>query len=504
MRAGFAMSQDSRPEVQKEVEFYARYDDFIARATERARPYLHQIVESIEKRQMPTEIALLPIVESAFRPQARSRTGAVGVWQFMPGTAKRFGLARSKIYDGRRDVLASTEAALDYLQALHDEFDNDWLNAIAAYNCGERNVEDAIEANRAAGKPIDFWSLDLPKETRLYVPRLLALSVIVSTPRRYDLALASIPNAQFLTQVDVSRQIDLEKAAARVGMDGTQLRDLNPGYARGITVAAGVHRVAVPVAYADKFRKVLISSISELQPSAAAARRAAQTGDAGTQRHRIRAGENLGVIANRYDVTVEALRELNEVNPKRLRIGQVLLIPTSARNIASTQHDEAADSAAVEAVSQTVSMGAETPSSGRKVIHTVRAGDTLWTIARGYDVHVKDIVAWNSGLTPKTVLRLNQKLVVWTATVAADVVAIAPTPAKAEPVSLTATDRNLKLVRYEVRTGDSLWTIAQRYGVAVEQLSMWNGIEINSVLKPGARIDVYVVSTDTLADASRI
>jgi membrane-bound lytic murein transglycosylase D len=507
LRSGYALTHVQRDEVEKEIRFYARYEEFIARTTRRARPYLHYILESIEKRQMPAELALLPIVESAFVPQARSPSGAAGVWQFMPATARHFGLRQDKWYDGRRDVLASTEAALDYLQALQQRFDGDWLSAIAAYNCGERNVERAIEANRAAGRPTDFWSLDLPGETRIYVPRLLALSAIIATPLRYGVKLEPIPNEPYLAQVDVSRQIDLEKAAARSGIPTADLLEVNPAFPRGVTAAGGVHRVVVPVTHAESFRKMLVAQIADLGPDLQRLKpvkeKKALAADAGSHReHRVRSGENLGVIAGRYDVTVEALRELNEVNPRRLRAGQVLLIPTDDDQPAriSVAQDE------TDGGLQTVSEAAPVvPENAQKIIHTVKPGDSLWTIARGYDVHVKDIVAWNAGLTPKTVLKLNQKLVVFTGDASASArQASAESGGVVKVAADVPSDGSFRLVRYEVQTGDSLWTIAQRFDVDVDQLRLWNGIEAQKVLKPGESLDVYVVSAENAADASRI
>jgi membrane-bound lytic murein transglycosylase D len=509
IRGGLRYAGSDRPEVEKEVRFYSRYNEFIGRTTQRARPFLHHIVEELERRQMPLDLALLPIVESAFQPAARSRSGAVGIWQFIPATGRRFGLERNHLYDGRRDVIASTTAALDYLQELHDQFDGDWLSAVAAYNCGERNVERAIAANRAAGRPTDFWSLDLPRETRIYVPRLLALTTIVASPLRYDVKLEPIANEPYLAVVEVAKQIDLSKAATRAGLDGKELRALNPGYTKGVTTTAGIHKVAVPIAKMQVFKDTLAQHIADLGPDRKAARAADRgsdakaSGGAGTQRHRVRSGENLGLIASRYDVTVEAIQELNSVHPRRLRIGQSLLIPVAdggedAERVAAA---EAAVSNSSDAMSEVSATATE---NGRKVIHTVRSGDSLWTIARSYDVRVKDIVAWNDGLSAKAVLRLNQKLVVWTAGAEERVADADAGGALVKTSAAVASDGAFKLVRYEIRTGDSLWTIAQRFKVSVDQLRLWNGIGERKTLRPGESIDVYVVSADTAGAALRI
>jgi len=510
IRGGLQYAGSDRPEVEKEVRFYSRHDQFIARTTQRARPFLHHIVEELERRQMPLDLALLPIVESAFQPTARSRSGAVGIWQFIPATGRRFGLERNQLYDGRRDVIASTDAALDYLQELHDRFDGDWLSAVAAYNCGERNVERAVGANRAAGRPTDFWSLDLPSETRVYVPRLLALSTIVATPLRYDVRLEPIPNEPYLAVVEVAKQIDLAKAAARAGLDGQELRALNPGYTKGVTTAAGIHTVAVPAAKMQVFKETLARHIADLAPDRKPKRVADRGGDAkgsdgaGTY-HKVRKGENLGLIASLYDVTVEAIQELNSVHPRRLRIGQTLLIPVDGAE-AGAERGAATDAAGPAGSVELADTAATAGGKGRKIIHTVQAGDSLWTIARSYDVRVKDIVAWNDGLSPKSVLRLNQKLVVWSESEdAGQTVAAADSGGSLVKTSTAmASEGAFKLVRYEIRTGDSLWTIAQRFKVSVDQLRLWNGIGERKTLQPGESIDVYVVSADTAGASLRI
>lgn len=508
IRGGLQYAGSDRPEVEKEVRFYARYDQFIARTTKRARPFLHHIVEELERRQMPLDLALLPIVESAFQPTARSRSGAVGIWQFIPATGRRFGLERNRLYDGRRDVIASTTAALDYLEELHDRFDGDWLSAVAAYNCGERNVERAVEANRAAGRPTDFWSLDLPSETRVYVPRLLALSTIVATPLRYDVRLEPIPNEPYLAVVEVAKQIDLGKAATRAGLDREELRALNTGYTRGVTTSAGIHKVAVPVTKMQVFKETLAQHIADLAPDRKATRVADRGGGAGASEgdgtyHKVRKGENLGVIASRYDVTVEAIQELNSVQPRRLRIGQTLLIPVEGAGAGpgrSAEEDvaEPADTTSVADAS------AAAGGKGRRIIHTVQSGDSLWTIARSYDVRVKDIVAWNDGLSAKSVLRLNQKLVVWSENAGEAVAAVDSGGSLVKTGAAVAGEGAFKLVRYEIQTGDSLWTIAQRFKVSVDQLRLWNGIGERKTLQPGESIDVYVVSADTAGAAFRI
>ena len=213
MRAGFMLTDVDHPAVDTETRWFARHPDYLDRTFKRGERYLHHIVTEIEARKLPLELALLPIVESAFNPVAYSRARASGLWQFIPATGRRYGLKQNWYYDGRRDVLAATTAALDYLEFLAAEFDGDWLLAVAAYNTGEANVARAIRKNLAAGKPTDFFSLKLPRETRAYVPKLLAMRRLVQDPAAHGLAFAPIPNKPYFVKVDVGGQIDLHVAS---------------------------------------------------------------------------------------------------------------------------------------------------------------------------------------------------------------------------------------------------------------------------------------------------
>ncbi len=495
IRIGSRFSRVDRPEVRRAIDFYVNYREFIEGSADRGRPYLHYIVEELDRRQMPLDIALLPIVESAFQPHARSRRGAVGVWQFIPATGRRFGLERNDWYDGRRDVFASTRAALDYLGHLYERFDQDWLIALAAYNCGERNVERAVSANRAAGKPTDFWSLDLPAETQAYVPRLLAVAAIVGSPLRHQVELPPLPNQPYLATVEVGRQIDLNAAAVHAGVTESDFRALNSGYLRAMTRPEGGNTVFVPVAYAQEFTQALTQHAAAFTPRRAASLARAADGDA--QQYRVREGDSLWAIARRYDVTIEALRELNEVNGNRLKIGQTLLVPLSAER----------STAPARQVPANVDAPAVAPENGTRRVHTVRAGDSLWTIARHYDVHIREIVAWN-GISAKSVLRPDQQLVVWAEEQSAEEETSAPVETSPQLVetSLAADSAGsaFQLVRYQIQYGDSLWTIAQRFRVSIDQLCLWNGLRAQAVLQPGDNLDVYVVGVERRDDGLRI
>ncbi len=249
--------EDDRPSLTRETEWYQRNQQYMDRVSDRARLYLHHIVTEVERRDLPGELAMLPVVESAYQPFAYSPARASGIWQFIPSTGRLYGLRYSWWYDGRRDVVESTRAALDYLEKLHAEFSGDWLLALAAYNSGEGNVRKAIRRNRRAGKPVDFWSLKLPRETRSYVPRLLAVSAIVADPDHYGLTLKPIPDDPYFAAAQLDGQIDRALAAEMAEVSLEELYLLNPGFSRWATDPDGPHQLLLPVSSVPDFEQRL-------------------------------------------------------------------------------------------------------------------------------------------------------------------------------------------------------------------------------------------------------
>ncbi|OOO03747.1 MAG: Membrane-bound lytic murein transglycosylase D [Chromatiales bacterium USCg_Taylor] len=328
IRGGFTLPQRAPPSKGPRPGLRQPYLDQLA---ERARPYLHHIVVELERRAMPTEIVLLPIIESAYRPEAYSPSHAAGIWQLIAGTGKRFGLRQSAWYDGRRDVLASTGAALDYLENLHDLFKGDWLHALAAYNCGEKTVQTAIHRNRRAGRSTSYWSLDLPAETKKFVPKPLAVSSIVAAPAEYNVSLKPIANKPYVSEVEIGAPIRLVRAAALAQMSVTELRRLNPGGIKDTTGPTGPHRLALPVANADILKREIARSVSPPLAVASApnflpAVLAVKARRAGV-RHTIRAGDSLSLIANQYRVSVRQILRWNRINQQKVLLpGKVLLI----------------------------------------------------------------------------------------------------------------------------------------------------------------------------------
>lgn len=333
--AGYELQPTVEPErYAKSLAFYLRNHKHFYRLSYNAAPYLHYIVEAVEQRGMPMEIALLPAIESAYRPLARSPKSAAGIWQFIPGTGRVFGLQQNKVYDGRQDIAASTEAALNYLQLLHDKMDGDWLNAIAAYNCGEGRVLKEIRKNRAQGKPTDYWSLNLPKETRNYIPNLLAVSTIIKYSDQYGIALPDIPNQPYITMVETNEQVDLETVASLIEMPLPELRYLNPGFKK---VYVGAPYVLVPIDKAELLQQKLAAA--GILPAAesiplAQVESPFDEGESpfnqlvAAQTHEVQEGETLRDIARHYQTSTQSLAILNKIDRKApLAAGTVLQIP---------------------------------------------------------------------------------------------------------------------------------------------------------------------------------
>ena len=471
LRLGLDWDVPDDPTVKREQQWYARNQAYLDRVFARSELYLFHIVAELEKRRMPAELALLPIVESAFDPFAYSHGRASGLWQIIPGTGKRLGLTQNWWFDGRRDVLDSTRAALDYLEQLHVQFDGDWLLAVAGYNSGEGNVERARRKAAAAGRPQDFWGIKsyLPAETRTYVPRLLAVVGLVGDPEAFGITLPAIANEPRFAVVETGGQIDMTLAASLVGIGTDALYALNAGINHWATDPEGPHRLVVPVGHAESFEASL-AALGEHE-------RVQWT------RHRIKTGETIGGIAERYATTPAVLRERNGVRGNTIRAGDYLLIPTAVASLAS--YTQSTDARAERR--QT------TPQNGERRAHVVRSGETLWSIAGSYDVPLRSLASWNS-MAPGDVLSVGRELVVWTeapAQIAAAATAAASLTRSDSALGLAATNR-IREITYVVRRGDSLSSIARRFRVTVDQLVRWNTGAGAKYLQPGQRLKMRV------------
>ena len=313
-RMGLGIKHD--PRVDKEIRRLKSNPEYLEQLSTRAQPYLHLIVREIERRRLPAELALLPEIESKYNPRALSHKSASGMWQFIPDTGRKYGLKQNAWYDGRNDIVASTRAALDYLQWLHREFRGDWALALAGYNAGEGRIAEARRKNRGRGKSTDFWSLKLPSETEHYVPKLLAVAKLVERPRHYGMRPPHIPDGPQLELVDMGRQVDLARAAKLSGVRLADLRRLNSGLKRGKTLPSGPHKLLVPIGKGRTLRAKSTKSQLRL-PSVSQAK----------SRYRVREGDTLAKIASRNRVSVAALRKANGLESDRVVVGEALIIP---------------------------------------------------------------------------------------------------------------------------------------------------------------------------------
>lgn len=452
IRAGFALPDSDRPEIDVQRNWYARHPDYMQRVLARSERYLFWIVGEIERRGMPTEIALLPIVESAFDPFAYSHGRAAGLWQIIPGTGKRFGLKQNWWYDGRRDPVASTRAALDYLEKLHRDFDGDWLLAVAAYNSGEGNVMRAQRRNRKSGKPTDFWNLKLPVETEAYVPKLIALGQLIGDPGRFGLDLPVIANAPYFDVVELSSQIDLGLAAELAGVEMDELYALNAGFNRWATDPDGPMRLQVPVAATERFRNELAALPESEQVR--------------WVRYKIRSGDALSLIAKRHDTTTDVLRQINDIRGNNIRAGDYLMIPTATRSLDSYS----------QSATERLARLQNKPRGATRNTHVVRPGESLWTISRSYGVGTRTLAKWN-GMAPGDTLSVGRELVVWSN----------------DSPNVQGGSGKVRKVHYTVRRGDSLARIAAKFRVSVGDLKRWNqSVAAAKYLQPGQQIVMYV------------
>ena len=461
LRAGYGLDltiENDRIRVQR--DWYARHPQYFTRVTTRSERYLHYIIEQAEARDMPLELALLPIVESAFDPFAYSHGRAAGPWQFIPSTGDYFGMQRTWWEDQRRDILKSTNAALDYLQKLSNRFDGDWLLALASYNAGGGTVSRAIRRNEEAGKPTDFWNLNLPRETTAYVPKLLAIAQIVADPQAYDVTLHPIANEPYFATVNTGGQIDLAQAARLADISVEELYLLNPSYNRWATSPDGPFRLLVPVDRAERFQAKLADLPKDQRMQWA--------------RYEISPGDNLGAIAREYRTTPQVLRSINHLKNNTIIAGRTLLIPGPSSS---------SDDYSLSAESRLAKKQSKQPKGRHRVNYTVQSGDTLWEIARRHKVGVPELAKWN-GMAPKDSLRVGQSLAVWTKG------SLAASPAN---VPAASNPNMVRKVRYAVRNGDSLYAIADRFNVSVNDIKSWNNsVASNRYLQPGQRLTLYV------------
>lgn len=375
IRKGFAIPDLDNPLVATQTTWYSSRPDYMQRTTTRASRYLFHVVQELEKRNMPTELALLPFVESAFNPQAFSSAKASGLWQFIPSTGRDFDLKQNIFKDERRDVIASTDAALTYLQKLHGMF-GDWQLALAAYNWGEGSVQRALKKARAAGKPTDFNGLSvyMPAETRNYVPKLQAIKNIIAIPDQYGITLPKIENQPYFVTINKTRDIDIKIAAELAELPIDEFKALNPQFNRPVITGSSDTQILLPKSNAEKFKENLSTW-----------RRALSSWSA----HKItNARERIETIATKFKTTPEVIREANNIPPKMaLKAGSTILVP-------KLEHADDSNISAAVADNATMVVVPEGPER-KHILVKVGKKDSLASIAKRHKVSIAQIKTWN-------------------------------------------------------------------------------------------------------------
>lgn len=442
IRAGFSMADSNDPAIQEGEAWYASRPDYMQRIFSRGQRYLFHIVEEVEKRGMPTEIALLPVVESAFNPKAYSRSHASGIWQFIPSTGKYFGLQQNWWYDGRRDVLSSTNAALDYLQKLYNRFGS-WDLALSAYNFGEGNLSRAIAQNFAAGLPTDLQSLNLPNETRNYVPRLLAVKRIVRHPENYGLTLNTIANQPYFTTIQISHHLDVDLAAKFAEMSLDDFIALNPAYNKPV-ITRDAEKILLPV---DK-AQVFAQNLSNYKKSLVS-----------WQAYTAKRGEKISKIAKKFNMALARFKEINRGSDKKKAAGgEMFLVPLASSG-----------SAAVTLPSEPLPEKIVQASSASS--YTIKKGDTLYSVAKRYGVSASHLMAANDLKSPQVI--------------SGQVIRVTGSR-QSKAGNISRTNKH-----YTVKRGDTLSSIARHFKVAVEDLRRWNQLSTKEALLPGAKVVIF-------------
>lgn len=435
LREQFSLNhQATQPEVQSQIRWLVSHPSYLQKLAQ-SEPYMYHILTEIKKRHMPGEIALIPMIESAYDPFAYSGAGAAGLWQLMPGTGTDLGLKQDWWFDARRSIQPATDAALNYLLYLNKFFNGDWVLAFAAYDSGEGTMARIIKNSHQTGRNIHFWSLPVPNETKAYIPRLLALAEIIQNPKRYKVDLPDIPHAPYFEEVNIGSQIDLSHAAKLAGISYKDLIKLNPGFNHWATAPYRPYKLLIPVDKVEHFNLNLAQFPEDQRVS--------------WTRHQVSAGDNLQLIAKRYHTTSNLIKELNQLKSNSVKKGQYVLIPNTKNT-------------AVVAKGPAPKAGPHFKQPSQyKTIHIVERSDSYPLLEKKYGVSALQIKLWNK-LSSKQALKHGQQLVIW----------------RHSKVSST----------YVVKSGDSLSQIAQRNRTHVKTLVQLNPGLKGRPLHPGQRI----------------
>lgn len=466
VRDGFKIPNMENSVVDENLAKYSKRPDYLQRMANRSQKYLYHIIEEVTARGMPTEIALLPFVESAFVTNAKSRVKAAGLWQFMPATGKHYELDQTMWKDERYDVLQSTSAALTYLQRLHDEF-NDWPLAFAAYNWGEGNVRRAIKRNQSLGLPTDYMSLKMPAETRNYYPKLQAIKNIVQNPNDYGIKLPTIYNEPFFVQIFKDQDIDVKRAANLAGMSHEEFSTLNPSFNRPVIVASHNHSMLMPTDKLDQFIENLVAYRTSGKPLSS------------WTTYRVKPEDTVASIARKAHMTETALREANQIPAgRRIKPGSLVLV-SKASGLGNAE----------DISSDTIDASFALAQDYRRVTYRVRRGDNMRSVARRLGVSPATIMKSN-GLRSQR-LSVGQTLRVNVPIVTRQTTSSRPSTARNTPDTPVASTKF-----YVVRKGDTLYSIANRYGISASALRNANNISGNNI-SVGQRLTINASGTPT-------
>lgn len=443
LRYSFKLEDEyQRPEVNAQFNWLMSHKNYLSLLGQHSQPYLYYILKEVRRRNMPGEIALLPMIESTYNPFAYSNTGAAGLWQFTSGTGNNFGLKQNWWFDGRRDIYNSTNAALNYLTYLHRFFNGNWMLAIAAYHSGEGTVMRAVNHKGSS----NFWSLNLPDDTHSYVPKLLALAKLIQTKNPVSSKLPYISNTPYFTKIDVGTQIDLTNAAHLAGLSYPEFLKLNPGNNRWTTSPKGPHTIVLPLNKVNVFVHNL-EKIPESERSSLLAKHAVQ-----------------------FDRDLEAIPDSSEEETDSSEPQQQLAEPITKKEI---------EAHTVQKIAYASPLVSSQSTSLHKVLHVVQKGESFSSLTQKYHVNMEQICSWNH-LSAQAPLKLGEKLTVWTT----NNVSWSKSPAQ--------TSAKNTIIYYTIRVGDSLARIAQKYHVSLQKLMFWNTKLEPTRLVPGKQLVIYL------------
>ncbi len=475
---------EDNPVVQAKIEWFMNNQDYLLRSASRAAPYLYYILQQVKKRHLPAELVLLPIIESGYNPFSLSNVGAAGIWQLMPETASGLGVKRDWWYDGRRDVIASTRAALTYLAYLQSFFEGDWLRAIAAYNTGEGNVLTAIKRNIREGLDTDFWSLPVAQQTKDYVPSLLALAIIISRPDQYPIYFPPVRNAPYLAQIDVGTQINLKYAAKLAGISYQKIIQLNSGFKGPATSRKGPNKLVLPIENVEQFTENLA--------------RSPLTQPLNWIHYKVKSGDTLVSISKKFSTTSSDIRKMNHLAKNNVRPGTNLLIPHHDKS--SSEESESDSIANSDMIASNTENKKEKfivlKSKNRKdddivpiineklalnssnsytlepgdTVYIIRSKDTLEKIAKRFHITKKSLIEANQLAGRK--IKTGKQLIIPTH----------PTIMTQIGTS-TASEKNLQPgdTVYMVRRGDTIAKIARKFRTTAAMIRLANLVDDSTI-----------------------